>query len=109
MIALGLLALVPLVVGLGWWHAAPPLVFGVGVLAIGSLALWMKRATEHLAAHAGPAIGGLVNVSFGSLAELVLAVFVLLDGQAATVRGQIVGSIIDTSLLGLGLSALAGG
>lgn len=110
MLAFALLAFVPLAVALHiWLHAPPPLVFATGVVAIGVLALWMKRATEHLARHAGPALGGLINVSFGSLAELILALFVLADGQAAVVRGQVVGSIIGTSLLGLGLAALAGG
>ena len=109
MLPLAMLAFIPVVLGLAWLHAAPPLVFAAGVVAIGSLALWMKRATEHVAEHAGPALGGLINVSFGSLAELILAGFVLLAGQGAVVRGQIVGSIIGTSLLGLGLSALAGG
>jgi Ca2+/H+ antiporter len=34
-------------------------------------------------AAAGPAIGGLLNVSFGNTAELILALFVLAAGKRA--------------------------
>ena len=109
-----LLALVPLApllqfAGRALWPGLPAwLVFAAGAAGIAVLADWVKRATEQLAHHAGPAIGGLVTVSFGSVAELVLALFVLADGQAAVVRAQITGSIIGTGLLGLGLAVLAG-
>jgi Ca2+:H+ antiporter len=69
----------------------------------------MRRATEQVAKHAGPAIGGLLMVSFGSVAELLLALFVLASGQIAVVQAQIAGSIIGTSLFGLGLAILVGG
>jgi Ca2+:H+ antiporter len=69
----------------------------------------MRRATEQLAVAAGPAIGGLLNVSFGSAAELILALFVLLGEHAEIVRAQINGSIIGTSLLDLGLACFTGG
>ena len=108
---LALLPIAPLLqyAGRAVWPALPAwLVFAAGACAIAVLADWVKRATEQLARHAGPAIGGLVTVSFGSIAELVLALFVLADGQAAVMRAQITGSIIGTSLLGLGLAVLAG-
>ena len=109
-----LLVLIPLApllqyAGRAFWPGLPAwVVFAAGAAGIAVLADWVKRATEQLAHHAGPAIGGLVTVSFGSIAELVLALFVLADGQAAVVRAQITGSIIGTSLLGLGLAVLAG-
>lgn len=96
-------------VGRAVWPALPSwVIFSTGALAIALLADWVKRATEQLAAHAGPAIGGLLTVSFGSIAELVLALFVLAAGNAAVVRAQITGSIIGTSLLGLGIAILMG-
>lgn len=85
-----------------------PWIFLTGALAIGVLADWMRRATEHLAAHVGSAIGGLLNVSFGSLAEVILAFFVLARGEIDVVRAQIIGSIIGTSLFGLGLAIVVG-
>jgi Ca2+:H+ antiporter len=83
--------------------------FGIGVLAIAVFAEWIRRSTEQLALHTGPIIGGLLTVSFGSLAEFVLAIFVLLRGQTAVVHGQITGSIIGTCLFGLGLALIVGG
>ena len=77
--------------------------------AIGVLADWVRRATEHLAERAGSAIGGLFNVSFGNIAELALAFFVLSQAQTQVVQAQITGSIIGTTLLFLGISALVGG
>ena len=54
-------------------------------------------------------IGGLLNVSFGNIAELTLALFVLASGKPGIVRAQITGSIMGTSLFGLGLAILVGG
>jgi Ca2+:H+ antiporter len=103
------LALVPLSLLLHYaLHVAPLWDFLVGSLAVAVLADWTRRATEQLAERAGPAIGGLMNVSFGSLAEIILALFVLIDGHADVVRAQLTGSILGTSLLGLGLAVLVG-
>jgi Ca2+:H+ antiporter len=109
MISLILLAAVPVSAALRWFGAPSLLVFAVGALAITVLANWTRRATEQIADRAGGAVGGLVNVSFGSIAELVLALFVLTSGQQTVVQAQITGSIIGTSLLGLGLAMLVGG
>ncbi len=90
-------------------HVAPIWDFIIGAVAIAVLADWTRRATEQLADRAGPQIGGLMNVSFGSIAEIVLALFVLAEGHADVVRAQLTGSILGTTLLGLGLAILAGG
>ena len=42
----------------------------------------------------GSNLVGLLNVSFGSLAELILAVFVLMRGRSDVVQAQITGSIM---------------
>jgi Ca2+:H+ antiporter len=110
MTAFALLLFVPFSLGLKYLVGADPVwVFLAGVIAVAVLADWVRRATEQLAERAGSAIGGLLNVSFGSIAELVLALFVLAHGQAEVVKAQITGSIIGTSLLGLGLAMLIGG
>jgi Ca2+:H+ antiporter len=104
-----LLLLVPLALGLHYLLNAGPLwTFACAVLAIIPLAEWIRRATEQLAHRAGAAIGGLLNVTFGNTAELILALFVLASGETGVVKGQITGSIIGNSLLGLGLAILAG-
>ena len=110
MTSIALLVFIPLSLGLKYLTGAGPIwLFLTGVIAVAVLADWVRRATEQLAERAGSAIGGLLNVSFGSIAELVLALFVLAHGQAEVVKAQITGSIIGTSLLGLGLAMLVGG
>jgi Ca2+:H+ antiporter len=104
------LVFIPISLVLRYHFAAPPLwVFVTGAIAIAVLADWIRRATEQLAERAGSAIGGLLNVSFGNTAELVLALFVLRQAQIRVVQAQITGSIIGTTLLFFGLSALVGG
>ena len=110
MMRLLLLGFLPLAVVLHYFVPIGPIwVFVTGAIAVAVLADWVRRATEQVAAHAGASIGGLLTVSFGSIAELLLAFFVLTESGAAVVRAQITGSIIGTSLLGLGLAMLAGG
>ena len=110
MINLVLLLSVPLSAALRFLFGAPPLwIFLVSAIGVIALAGVLSSATEAIAAKAGPAIGGLLNVSFGSIAELVLAVFVLAGGEAGIVRAQITGSIMGTGLLGLGLAMMVGG
>ncbi|MEO6871672.1 MAG: calcium/proton exchanger [Chthoniobacterales bacterium] len=109
MIFTWLLLLVPLALGLHYLlHIGPIWTFGCAVLAIIPLAEWIRRATEQLAHRVGPAVGGLLNVTFGNTAELILALFVLTTGETGVVKGQITGSIIGNSLLGLGLAILVG-
>ena len=110
MIRLALLALVPIAPALHYLLGLPPIwVFVAGIAGVGILADWIRAATEQLAEHTGPAVGGLLTISLGSLAELLLALFVLARGEAEVVHAQITGSIIGTSLLGLGLAIVAGG
>lgn len=105
-----LLLLLPVAPLLQFINGGPPIaVFLAGAVAIAALADWVRRATEHVATRVGQAIGGLLNVSFGSLAELILAIFVLTGGKADVVRAQITGSIIGTSLFGLGIAIVMGG
>ncbi len=109
MIQLGLLLLVPVAPVLHYAFGLPPLwVFVAGILGVGVLADWIRAATEQLSQHTGPAVGGLLTISLGSLAELILALFVLAQGEVEVVHAQITGSIIGTSLLGLGLAIVAG-
>jgi Ca2+:H+ antiporter len=104
-----LLVLVPVSIVLSFIEAVPrAAVFIVAILAIVPLAEWVRRSTEHVAARAGSAIGGLLNVSFGNAPELILALFVLGAGHQEIVKAQITGSLIGNSLLGLGLAIVAG-
>lgn len=104
-----LLTLVPASLALKYLAIPPLWIFLTSAGAVGVLAEWIRRSTEQLAKHAGPTVGGLLIVSFGSIAELLLALFVLASGETAVVQAQITGSIIGTSLFGLGLAILVGG
>jgi Ca2+:H+ antiporter len=104
-----LLLAVPLSLLLAYVVHAPALwVFFSAVAAIVPLAEWIRKATEQLAKLAGPAIGGLLSVTFGNMAELILGIFVLRTGDTDVVKGQITGAIIGNGLLGLGLSIVVG-
>jgi len=108
--AYALLLFIPLSLALRYVFDAPAgWVFVIGAAAIAVLADWLRRATEQLADRAGSTIGGLLNISFGNTAELILALFVLSRAQVRIVQAQITGSIIGTTLLFLGISALVGG
>ena len=89
-------------------HASATLVFVTSILAIVPLAVWIRRGTEQLAHSLGPSIGGLLNVTIGNAAELIIMIFVLTAGNADVVKGQITGSIIGNSLLALGMAVLVG-
>jgi Ca2+:H+ antiporter len=105
-----LLVFVPLSLVLKYVFGASPLViFATSAFAVAALAEWVRRATDQLANRVGAAVGGLLTISFGSIAELVLAVFVLMRGHAEVVQAQIAGSILATSLFGLGLAIIVGG
>lgn len=105
-----LLLFVPISVILAYGvHAPAAWVFGAGVMAIIPIAEWIRKATEHVAMRAGSTLGALLNVTFGNVSELIIALFVLAEGNQFVVKGQITGSIIGNGLLGLGLGIVAGG
>ena len=66
-------------------------------------------ATERLGAVTGPQVGGILNATFGNVAELIIAFFALQAGLISVVKASITGSIIGNLLLVLGASVLAGG
>ncbi len=93
-------------------HLAPDrhtAIFVCACLAVIPLAGWMGHATEHLAAHTGEGIGGLLNATFGNAAELILALMALHHGLDDVVKASLTGSIIGNILLVLGASFVAGG
>lgn len=105
-----LLPLAPAAILLDW--LAPErhtLVFFVAGVAIIPLAGWMGKATEHLADKTGDGIGGLLNATFGNLAEIVIAIMALRAGLTEIVKASLTGSIIGNALLVLGASMLGGG
>ena len=99
---------IPIAIALRLIDAGAGLIFFSAALGVIPTAALMGRATEEVAARSGPGIGGLLNVTFGNAAEFILALFVLRSGNLAVVKATITGSIIGNSLLGLGISIVAG-
>ncbi|NJL03500.1 MAG: calcium/proton exchanger [Chloroflexaceae bacterium] len=87
----------------------PLLIFGFSCLALIPLAGLLGEATEELAIHTGPQIGGLLNATLGNAAELIIAIVALSQGRIDLVKASLTGSIIGNLLLILGASLLLGG
>src|SRR5438128_6816516 len=87
----------------------PLLTFITAALAIVPLAGLIGRATDQLAVHVGPQLGGLLNATFGNLTELIVAVLLIAAGNFDVVKASLIGSIVGNLLLVLGLSLLVGG
>lgn len=100
---------------LGW---SPLLIFVSSGLAMIPLAGLMGEATEALAVHTGPRVGGLLNATLGNAAELIITIMAVREGlmnpaineqMLELVRASLTGSILGNILLVLGLSVLVGG
>jgi Ca2+:H+ antiporter len=104
-----LLVFVPLAVVaevLGW---SPLLIFVFSCVALVPLAGLLGEATEELAIHTGPKVGGLLNATLGNAAELIITIVALSAGKLDLVKASITGSILGNLLLILGASLLLGG
>jgi Ca2+:H+ antiporter len=104
-----LLIAIPIAIASSFFDASPVMKFLAAGVAIIPLAGIMGRSTEQLAHRLGPAIGGLLNATFGNAAELILALFALSRGLDNVVKASLTGSIIGNLLLVLGASLFAGG
>ncbi len=90
------------------WHNEV-LIFGFSCLAMIPLAGFLGEATEELAIHTGPKVGGLLNATLGNAAELIITIVALKEGQVELVKASITGSILGNLLLIMGMSMLLGG
>ncbi len=85
------------------------LVFAIGGAALAILAYGIGVATDELGSTAGPRVSGVLNATFGNIAELVIAGFALKAGLLEIVRASIAGSVLGNTLLVLGLCMFVGG
>ena len=90
-------------------HVEGSVVFVVSAVAILGLAWVVGLSTERLGALTGPQVGGILNATFGNIAELIIAFFALQAGLITVVKASLTGSIIGNLLLVLGAAVLAGG
>lgn len=104
-----LLVFVPATLAGAYWHLSPLVLFFLSALAIVPLAKFLGDGTEALAAHTSPALGGILNATFGNATELIISLFALRAGLSELVKASITGSIIGNLLLVLGAAILAGG
>jgi Ca2+:H+ antiporter len=107
-IFLALLCFVPATVVAAWLHAGT-WVFVLAALALIPLARWIGTATEAVARHLGPGLGGLLNATFGNAAELIVGITALNAGQTAVVKASITGSILGNLLFVFGATVLTAG
>jgi Ca2+:H+ antiporter len=104
-----LLIFVPIAI-LSRFLGAPPIaVFLLSAAAIIPLSAVMGAATEAVAEHTSPAIGGVLSATMGNLAELIIASLALRAGLIDLVKASITGSILGNLLLVLGIALFAGG
>ena len=104
-----LLLLGPLVVSLDRLDAAGQLtLFVLAGVALIPLSWLIGEATDNLARHTGPGVGGFLNATFGNAPELIIAIVAVSDGLADIVRASLVGSIAGNLLLVLGFTLLLG-
>jgi Ca2+:H+ antiporter len=103
------LALTTIVLAVAVRSLPPTLVFGLAAVSILGLAWLIGQATERIGAITGPQVGGILNATFGNIAELIIAFFALQAGLIDVVKASLTGSIIGNLLLVLGLSVLLGG
>lgn len=90
-------------------HADPTLLFVISAVAILGLAWVVGLSTERLGSLTGPQVGGILNATFGNIAELIIAFFALQAGLIEVVKASLTGSIIGNLLLVMGASVLFGG
>jgi Ca2+:H+ antiporter len=104
-----LLLIGPVVVVLDRLDAAGELtLFVLAGAALIPLSWLIGEATDNLARHTGPGVGGFLNATFGNAPELIIAIVAISDGLTEIVRASLVGSIAGNLLLVLGFTLLFG-
>jgi Ca2+:H+ antiporter len=89
-------------------YAGQLTLFVLAAAALLPLSWLIGEATDNLALHTGPGIGGFLNATFGNAPELIIAIVAISDGLTEVVRASLVGSIVGNLLLVLGFTLLFG-
>src|SRR6186713_1745975 len=90
-------------------HADETVLFVFSAASILGLAWVVGLSTERLGSLTGPQVGGILNATFGNIAELIISFFALQAGLTEVVKASLTGSIIGNLLLVLGAAVLVGG
>ncbi len=105
----GLLLLTPLALAAAYFNVSALLVLLLCAAAIIPLAKYIGDATEDLTLRTNPAIGGLLNATFGNVTELIVSIFAIQAGLVEVAKASITGAIIGNLLLVLGTAMFLGG
>jgi Ca2+:H+ antiporter len=103
------LIFIPLSLFAEYVHSSPIIIFILASLAIIPLAKFIGESTEEISIRTGPALGGLLNATFGNATELIISFFALQVGLTEMVKASITGAIIGNLLLILGMAFFFGG
>jgi len=106
---IALLLFTPMTVAGSVFGLSPSVLFFFSALAIVPLAKLIGQATEELSSRSGPALGGLLNATFGNATELVIGLFAIREKLVEVVKASLAGSIVGNLLLVLGTAMFAGG
>ena len=99
----------PLALLARWGNWGDVWVFVFAAVGVIPLAGWIGAATEAIAVHTGPRIGGLLNATLGNAAELIITLVAIRAGLLELVKASITGSILGNLLFVMGFSMLLGG
>ncbi|HVN56223.1 MAG TPA: calcium/proton exchanger [Anaerolineaceae bacterium] len=99
----------PLALLARWGNWGDVWVFILSAVGVIPLSGWIGEATEAIAVHTGPKIGGLLNATLGNAAELIITLVAIRAGLLELVKASITGSILGNLLFVMGFSMLLGG
>lgn len=104
-----LLLLLPVTVVANCYHFPTVTIFILSAVVLVPLAYFLSKATEAISEKTNEHFSGIINVTFGNTAELVIAIFAIKSGLVDIVKYALIGAIIGKILFVLGLSILVGG
>lgn len=107
LIATVALSLVTIVLDFGL-HIEQTALFVLSAASILGLAWVVGLSTERLGSLTGPQVGGILNATFGNIAELIISFFALQAGLSEVVKASLTGSIIGNLLLVMGAAVFFG-
>jgi len=108
-IFIGLLLFIPVTIISLWLKIPPIYIFFLAAASIIPLAKFIGEATDELATRTSPALGGLLNATFGNATELIIGILALRQGLVEVVKASITGSVVGNLLFVLGMSIFFGG
>ena len=88
--------------------AAPVLIFVVAAVALAGVAYLIGEATNQLGNHLSAAATGITQSALGNLPELFVCMFALRAGSVEVVQAALIGSILATAVLILGVALMVG-